>query len=289
MMGYIKRWGRWLALWLLLLALYGVDFWGLGLNPVLTGAPWALLGMAVIDTAVMALLLSRLQGAGWRLATAVFLLFFGLKTALVAVEAVYLPDVLPPEIVAPLLVNGLITAVLFSLAAVWLNGRWAAGEPITLAPWPFSVIGWIGRLAAAGFLWMVLFVAIGLLVFRPVAQALDADTAVAYLAAFQPENPLLILLFQMARGALWALLALPALALLPGATWQRGLLLGIVFAGWMSSGLLLPNDLLPATIWPAHLVEVVVENLLFGLALAWLFRARATLPANKPRLTIRPG
>lgn len=115
-----------------MLALYVVDFWGLGLNRALTGALWALLGLTVIDTAVMILLLSRLQGTGWRLALAVFLLFFGLKTALVAVEAVYLPDVLPPEIVAPLLVDGLITAVLFSLAAVRLDGRWPAGEPIAV-------------------------------------------------------------------------------------------------------------------------------------------------------------
>ena len=285
-MGYVNRLGRWLALWLLLLALYVVDFWGLGLNRVLTGAPWALLGMALIDTAVMALLLSRLQGAGWRLATAVFLLFFGLKAALVAVEALYLPDVLPPEIVAPLLVNGFVTAVVFSLAAVWLNGRWRISQTTTRESWPFSAAGWIGRLAAAGFLWMVFFVTVGLLVFRPFALALDADTAVAYLSAFEPENPMLILLFQVVRGALWTLLALPALALLPGATWQRGLLLGVVFAGWMSSGLLLPNDLLPATIQPAHLAEVVVENLLFGLLLTWLFRAGVLSPANKRRLAI---
>jgi hypothetical protein len=35
---------------------------------------------------------------------------------------------------------------------------------------------------------------------------------------------------------------------------------------------LIDIDLLSATIWPAHLTEVVVENFLFGLAAAWGLR-----------------
>lgn len=35
--------------------------------------------------------------------------------------------------------------------------------------------------------------------------------------------------------------------------------------------------LLPAAIWPAHLAEVVVENFLFGLVVAWGLRP---LPAK---------
>lgn len=281
----LKNAVRWLGLFLLLAALYVVDFYGLGLNDVMVGAPRALLGMAAVDTAVLALLLPRLRGSGWRLATAVFLLFFGVKTALVAVEAAYLPEVLPPEILPPLLVNGLATAAVISGAAVWVNGRWIPRETRTQPGWRFSAFGWAGRLATAGFLWMALFVAAGLLVFRPIATALDADVAAAYLATFEPENPMLILLFQWGRGLLWALLALPALGRLRDAARLRGLLLGVCFAGWMSSGLLLPNELLPASIWPAHLAEVVVENLLFGCVLVWLLQP----PAEAAQFKLSPG
>jgi hypothetical protein len=267
---------RWTALLLLLVALYAIDFFGLGLNRALLGAPLALLGMAALDAALLGLLLSRLGGTGLRPMMAVFLLFFGVKTALVAVEAAYLPDVLPAAMLPSLVLNGLITAVAATTAAMWVYDRWGAGRPDVKAGWFFSILGWIGRLATAGFLWMLLFVGGGLLVFRPIAMALDPAVAEAYLSAFAPDNPLLILLLQWGRGTLWALLALPALGRLGGAVWRRGLLLGVCFAGWMGGLLLPPNDLLPATLLPAHLVEVVVENLLFGFVLARLFSPRAT-------------
>lgn len=133
---------RWLGLFLLLAALYVVDFYGLGLNDVMLGAPWALLRMAAVNTAVLALLLSRLRGSSWGLTTAVFLLFFGVKMALVTVEAAYLPVVLPPQILPPLLVNGLVTAVVISGAVVWVNGRWLPIETRTQPGWRFYLFCW---------------------------------------------------------------------------------------------------------------------------------------------------
>ena len=50
-------------------------------------------------------------------------MFYGVTTLLVAVEGVYLPDALPPDLVSRLLVNGFITAALFSPLAVLLHRR----------------------------------------------------------------------------------------------------------------------------------------------------------------------
>lgn len=125
-----------------------------------------------------------------------------------ALEAVYLTDVLPPNVVQTLLINGAVTAVLFSQIAVWIYGRWAPNiitpEPPRLARYP--VWSWIWRLALAGVLWVVLFVPTGLLVFQDLSKALDPVVADAYLAAFTPESPGLILVFQAVRGIVWALL-----------------------------------------------------------------------------------
>lgn len=266
----MRRIGVFLLLWLVTFGLYAVDLWGLGLSPLLRTAPWLLLAVALIDVGVITVALRLAAGGGWSMVGRLALLFFGVKTAVVAVETIYLPDVLPLAWVPGLLVNGGVTALLVGWAAVWLNGRGAAGERRqTWFPWAaFSWRRWL----LTGVAWMVLFVAAGLLIFQPVARALDRAAADAYLAAFTPENPLLILAFQAGRGLLWALLAWPFLQTLRGAAWLRGLVLGLLFAGLMGSAQLQGIELLPDAIWPAHLVEVVVENFLFGLVVAWGLR-----------------
>ncbi|MCB9419809.1 MAG: hypothetical protein H6667_08390 [Ardenticatenaceae bacterium] len=271
----VKRIGLLLLLVLVTFGLYAVDLWRLGLSPLLGSTPWLLLLVTLIDVAVISIALSRAAGADWPLAGRLALLIFGVKTAVVVVETIYLPDVLPLAWVPGLLVNGGVTALLLALAAVWLNGRWS-GMPTTSYWFPWSTLSW-RRWLATGLLWMVLFVASGLLVFQPVARALDRAAADAYLAAFTPENPMLILAFQAGRGLLWALLAWPFLNSLCGSGWRRGMVLGLLFAGLMGSSQLQAIDLLPDAIWPAHLAEVVVENFLFGLVVAWGLRP---LPAK---------
>lgn len=260
---------RFVLLTVIAFALYALDIWSMSLSPLLWSAPWLLLLAALIDAAVLTIALSRASGARWSLTGRLALLIFGVKTAVIAVESVYLPEIIPPAWVPGLLVNGLITAGLLAFAAAWLNQRWARDSEPFPAPPPAHFSWW--RWPLSGLLWVVLFVASGRLVFQSIATALDPAASEAYLAAFMPDNPLLILLFQAGRGLLWGLLAWPFLSILRGSTWQRGLVLGLLFAGLMGSAQLQGIDMLPATIWPAHLAEVVVENFLFGLVVAWAF------------------
>lgn len=262
---------------LVLAALYAIDFTAggqlsLSLAPAARQTPLLLLLMAAIDTAVLTLARRRAAGPRWPLVAALFALFFGVKTGLVAMETVYLPEALPFAVARSLAVNGFITALVMTPLLTW--GVEGAAETAVLPPvsrrrwrWPH----WAGRLLAAGLVWVILFVAAGLLVFRPVAMALDPATADAYLAAFTPEQPLLILGLQWGRGVIWALLVLPILRHWRGSRRERGFWLGLCCAGLMGSSLLLAGEALPAAIWPAHLAEVVVENFLFGLWLGpWL-------------------
>lgn len=281
--------GRLLLLVLLLFVLYALDFRSLALAPVAAAAPLRLFLVALIDGLLLAFAISRTRRAGLALAATVGLLYFGLKTLLVAVEGIYLPEVLTPELVLSLLVNGAITALIVVPMAIWLLGRWPARQPQRAPGYGRpSLLGLVWRLPLTGLFWVILFVATGLLVFRPLATALDAATAEAYLNAFNPENPLLVLGFQFARGILWALLAAPLLWSLDRPRIAAGLVLGLLFAGWMGSSLLLPNDLLPAQIWLAHLLEVLTENFIFGFVVAGLLlrslaARRRVLATAEPR------
>lgn len=267
---------------LVLAALYAIDFTAggqlsLSLAPAARQTPFLLLLVAAIDMTVLTLARRRAAGRRWPLALALFILFFGVKTGLVAMETVYLPDALPTDLALALLINGGVTALVMAPLLTWgMDGRveTAVLPPITRRRWRWS--HWVGRLLAAGLVWVILFVAAGLLVFRPVAMALDPATAEAYLAAFTPEQPLLILGFQWGRGVIWALLVLPILRHWQGSRRGRGVWLGLCCAGLMGSSLLLAGEALPAAIWPAHLAEVVVENFLFGLWLGYWLTPPAT-------------
>ena len=267
---------KFLALTALLFVLYAVDFLNLTWSETVLSAPFILLLVAALDTAVVAAAMRRLHTGGWRLVGAIFLLFYGVKTFLVGLEAVYLTDVLPPPLARSLFVNGLIVAVVFAPAAVWLLGRRQASAELDATAegarrTPRTVARWPGRLLLAGVLYFILFVAGGLLLFRPLATALDPVEAAAYGAGF--EAPAWLPLFIVARGILWALLALPAIRGLGCRSWANGLVLGLVFAVLMANNLLFPGDIAP-TMRAAHFVELFVENLLYGLLLVWLVGPR---------------
>jgi hypothetical protein len=271
----MKKIGAFGLFGLLLFLIYAIDFWGFGVNDLVRRAPLRLLWVAVLDAAVLYIVLTRVRGAGWGLVWRLALVYFGVKTAVIVVETVYLPEALPRDWVPGLLVNGGVTALLAAGTAVWVNGRWS-GDAHTPGFAP-PALRW-RRWPLLGVVWMLLFVAVGLLVFQPIARAIDAAAAEAYLAAFTPENPLLILAFQVGRGLLWVLFAIPFLQWLRGSVWQRGLALGLLFAGLMGGAQMQGIDYLPAAIWPAHLVEVVVENMLFGLVVGGTAVARKFNP-----------
>lgn len=268
---YVATAIKFVALALLLALLYALDFLNLAWSETTRRAPLILLLVALLDTAVLNAAICRLRASGWRLAGMVFLLFYGVKTFLVGIEAVYLGDVLTPSLARSLFVNGLIVAGVFSPVAVWVLGRWQgrdgeigqAGTALAAR----SAAGWLGRLLLAGTLYLILFIASGLLVFTPLANALDPVEAAVYAAGF--EAPAWLPLFLVARGMLWALLALPAIRAVGRRSWRNGLLLGLVFAVLMADSLLFPGDIAPS-MRAAHVAELFAENLLYGLALAWL-------------------
>lgn len=270
-----------LALGALVFGLYTVDFINLTWSETLLSAPLILLLVAIMDAAILSAAILRLRYYGWHLAIAVFLVFYGVKTFLVGIEAVYLGDVLPPDAARSLFLNGFITAAIFSPIATWTLGRWTRTAVLPsrpIAPTTRSLLGSLGSLLLAGLIYLILFIAGGLLVFTPVANALDPLEAASYSAGFQA--PTWLPLFLLVRGALWALLALPLIRGLPAGRgsgssfWashaRTGALVALLFAILMANNLLFPGDIAP-TMRAAHFAELFVENFLYGLVLIWLF------------------
>jgi len=288
----------------ILFGLYLIDFLGLvpsaslrtGLVEEAQAAPATLLLVSFLHAAVLSWPILRSRWTGWRLVSAIFLVFYGVTTLMVAIEAVYLPEALPPDLVVKLLVNGAITAAVFSVLAVLILGRMKGDkelqEPNRRLGMPFDRAQgmpwtqWVWKLALIGFSWVVLFILFGALVFLPLAGRLAPAALEEYT---NMEMPAWILPFQALRAVLWAALALPVIRMMrepalpvpsvaegslsKGRWWETGLAVALLFSVLMGANLLRPTGL-PVGLQVAHLVEVFGENLLFGWIVVWLLHRR---------------
>jgi hypothetical protein len=136
---------------------------------------------------------------------------------------------------------------------------------------------WLWRIISTGIVYVFLFIFAGQLVFRPLAYYLDPVSAKEYIATFNPENPIWILLFQYLRGTIWAVMTIPILILMRPPRWIIGLTIGLLYAVVMAPQILVPNDALSQGLSLAHAAEVSISNFVYGLIVTLLL-ARAALP-----------
>ncbi|NIR95757.1 MAG: hypothetical protein GWO08_19605, partial [Gammaproteobacteria bacterium] len=208
---------------LILFGLLSIDFVGLSLSETVAVVPGMLLLVALVDTIIIAYAINRSRWHRWRLIAAVFVIFYSLTTLLVGVETLYLGDILPPEQVYRLFLNGAIAAAIFSPLVVLAFGRLTtrvSGIPGSGGQVAVSWRFWPVKLAFLAVFWVILFVAFGLLVFTPLVNALDPAALDFYTDL---EMPPWILLFQAGRGVALAGLALLIISMIRGRRWQVGL------------------------------------------------------------------
>jgi hypothetical protein len=199
-------------------------------------------------------------------------MFYGVMYLMTAIEAVYLPQILPPHLVLTLLVNGAITAAVFSIVAVWIHGRMRGDgegqEPNQRLVMPWTQ--WVWKLALSAFSYVLLYILFGVVVFLPLAGALDPK-ALAEASAL--SLPSWLIPFQAVRGLMWALLALPVIRMMRGRWWEAGLAVALSFAVVMSANQLMALGM-PVGLQIAHIAELFGENFALGWIVVWLLHRR---------------
>jgi len=83
------------------------------------------------------------------------------------------------------------------------------------------------------------------------------------------SNPTLIF-WQMGRGALWVLVALPVIRMMKGTAVESAVTVGLIFAFVMNSQHLMPNPYMPAMIRLPHFIETASSNFIWGMLITWL-------------------
>jgi len=242
--------------------------------------------VAGLTTAVIAWLILRSRGRGWRLAGTMIIVFYGVQTFMPQVESLifqFSPGFashLPIGMVPRLMAAGLVLACLWIPLAVRILGRWrpdapaeASGGPVQ----PWVAVRW--RLLLAAVAYVALYFTFGYYVAwrRPAItayyQGTDPGSFWLSLHNMLRGTPWLAPV-QALRGLLWTGLGLTVVRNLRGSVVEKALAVGALFAVVMCAGLLLPNPFMPHEVRMIHLVETASSNFLFGCLLVWLFRPK---------------
>jgi hypothetical protein len=215
---------------------------------------------------------ARSVWTGWRLAAAVFAIFFGVTFLTSLVEGAVFGFV-PWADAVPLGAAIGVTALLFAPVAVAAAGRARAApvtppEPSPLAPLaPTTAFQWLARIAGCSALYVLVYLLAGMIIF-PYVKEVYAEMGL-------PPVGAMVLLQLLVRGPIFVGACILVVGMTAGSRIHRALVAGAMMA--VLGGILplfVPNPYIPEAIRWVHFFEVVTSNFLFGLATGWAFAAR---------------
>jgi hypothetical protein len=250
-------------------------------------AALALVIVCVLDTIVLTHFILRSRWSGWRLAAAVFLVFYGVSTFMPQIESAVFITRLPAGMLPRLFLMGILFAAPFSLLAVLILGKRKAtktdlGENSRLVM-PRSEWAW--KLAVIATVYVILYFTFGYFIawknpaVREYYNGSDPGGFLSQMGTVVRDTPWLVP-FQILRSMLWTLLALPVIRSMKGSWQETALLVGFLFAVLMSALLLLPNPYMPESVRMSHLVETASSDFIFGVFIGWLLTGPHT--SEKP-------
>lgn len=261
----------------LYVALLSVNYSAITLSNAATKTPFQLILVAFIDTLLLSYFVLSSRWDRWKNWGAVFAILYGMVYVLTSAETFYLGSILSVNMVPVLLLNGAITSAIFAGALAWVFGskRMEGGVGSTRLKMPRKEWAW--KIIVSAVLYLLLFIAFGVIVYMPLGKALD-PVAYAQEQSIAANASSLVFPIELLRGALWALFAVPAIIALPFGWKKTGIIVGLL----MAVPLALSQFLSTMTIGlqMAHTAEIVGENMVFGFLLVWVLRVHSRLPTD---------
>ena len=245
---------------------------------------------SLIQAIVVVYLVSQARWRGWKIAAALFLLFFNTFVQATIETSVYLKTKVPVQLNTQMLITGLVVGLLFAPFAVFVLGAWhraPAAPRVEYARW--SPGDWIGKIAALAFVALAVYYLCGYYIAwqsPAVRQFYAGSTELksfwGQIAGIWSGMPWMFPL-QAARSLLWVAMTLPAIWMLRGSRARvavGGALMYAALGG--STMLLLPNPLMPAVVAHVHLVETTVSGLVLGAFVGWIMARRENPAVDSP-------
>lgn len=239
---------------------------------------------AALISVVVTVLLRYVRGSRWGLTGAVFAVVYGTMYLLPVTETTYVASVIPLSKATEMVVNGLVIAGVFSTSVVALAGPRPSEGKGPYAPRLSMPQGeWTTKLLEVAAVWTLLFLLFGILVYGPIAGALDPSGYRSEQASV--TNGGLALLSQPVWGIAWVALTVPLIRALRLDARDTAIGVGTLFGALMGADVVLGTGM-AVGLQIGHLVESVGESLVFGVLAVWILQRHGRLSAQGPDRSI---
>lgn len=236
--------------------------------------------VCAIHALVLYIMICNTKWYGFRLMALVFFMIYIIQFFLAMVETIWFNDSLqmPVSGIKSILLSGFIMSLLYSPLIVIISGRLKSGSE-KLPPsinWKesFSIPFLVKILILAAVVYPMIYNLAGYYI------AWQFEAVRMYYTGSPDMEPFLSMLFmninsglyafQILRGFIWILLALPLFYVIEGSFRKKGMIIGLLFATLMNAQHLLPNPYFPTEVSFAHLIETYSSNFLWGYIIAWI-------------------
>lgn len=245
-------------------------------------AGMALLVVSIINALLLAYPISRSRWHGLKLVGAVLLVFFGAQTFMSQIETIFFASAfnIPTAEMTSIVLTGFLTAVFFSFLAVLILGkmRKPKEDETPASPLGLSTQGWVTRLVLLPLAYIVIYFLFGYFI---AWQSPDVRELYTGSAAIEPffkhlantiRGDASIIPFQFVRGLFWIGLAFPVLRMMKSGSWEKGIVIGLLFGLLLTTQLLFPNPYMPAPVRLAHFIETSTSTFLYGVLIGMAFK-----------------
>lgn len=246
-----------------------------------------LLLICALNTFVVLYFIYNSQCKSWKMVGIIFLITFGLQYFMSQVETLWFNESLnfPVKGILAIVSGGAIMNLLFSVTATWFTGNFRLIKESTVERTKVELISMVKYfLLLSIIVWPVIYFLAGYFIawqFADVRLFYSGTAEMDSFMSMMKENFASgLYFFQILRGILWILIALPAVAVIRGSLIRKGVIIGLLFAVLSGSQLLIPNPFMPYMVRIGHLIETTPSNFLWGFIIAWCF---GKLISNKPK------
>ncbi|MGB4655467.1 MAG: hypothetical protein WBH98_08555 [Bacteroidales bacterium] len=248
-------------------------------EPGLLSQELGTLVLGVINTVLIVALILSSRWHGRRLALVLAFAYYGSFTFITQIETWYFltETTVSPELLPRLFIMGLSIPIIYIPLAILICKKWKKRDVVAERHYmlmPFQQL--LVKLGIIAVIYMLIYWLAGYYIAwqNPELRAFygspgEIEPFFAHTFATICNTPDLILL-QLIRGVLFAIIAMPIIIGSKVKPWATALLVGFLFA-IPHLGHILPNPLMPlASVRLSHMIETSTSTFVFGLIVVWL-------------------
>ena len=237
-----------------------------------------------IQATVLSLLIWRSKWSGLKLALTITVIWILGGAVLSQMDTMWFMPEMGFGFVGKIIVATSLQAVLFSVIAVWLLGKWQLDN--SAKPLDFNAATWVKAFLVLAVLHVVLYFTCGYYIAWQSVELREfygGGTADGFFSQmmYLLENDPWLFPFQFLRGLIWALVAILLAVMLQGTRISAALISASVVVALFSLMLALPNPLMPEAVRHAHLIETVISRGLFTFIAVWILRSMLQLQRDE--------